>query len=79
MFSAAAPPGDRVDGDERDGLMAELQLHQHEVVEITRCLALLPPPAAAAPPDPQVVFLKAQITRHRIDMALLAARLQGAA
>ena len=79
MFSAAAPPGDRVDGDERDGLMAELQLHQHEVVEITRCLALLPLPAASAPPDAQVIFLKAQITRHRIDMALLAARLQGAA
>ena len=67
-----------MDGNERQGLMAELQLHQHEVVEITRCLALLDPRAPAATPDPQVVFLKAQITRHRIDMALLAARLQAA-
>ena len=68
-----------MDGNEREGLMAKLQLHQHEVVEITRCLAQLPPPGATAPPDPQVIFLKAQITRHRIDMALLAARLQSAA
>jgi hypothetical protein len=61
-----------MDGDERDGLMAELRLHQHEVVEITRALAHLP----ARRPDAQVIFLKARMTRHRIDMALLAARLQ---
>ena len=67
-----------MDGNERQDLMAELQLHQHEVVEITRCLAQMNPSAGTVIPDPQVIFLKAQITRHRIDMALLAARLQAA-
>ena len=66
---------------EKEGLLAELQLHQHEVVEITRELATLAKPRAtpALPAnDAQVVFLKARMTRHRIDMALLAARLQRA-
>ena len=68
-----------MDGNERHDLMAELQLHQHEVVEITRCLASLPLAAATGASDPQVIYFKAQITRHRIAMALLAARLQSAA
>jgi hypothetical protein len=68
-----------VDGNERQDLMAELQLHQHEVVAITRCLALMDRSAATSGSDPQAIFLKAQITRHRIDLALLAARLQAAA
>ena len=61
-----------MDGDERQGLMAELRLHQHEMVEITRCLAELSEPRID---DAQVIFLKARMTRHRIDMALLASRL----
>ena len=62
-----------MDGDERQGLMAELRLHQHEMVEITRCLAELSEPRMRD--DAQVIFLKARMTRHRIDMALLASRL----
>jgi len=62
-----------MDGDERDGLMAELRVHQHEVVEITRSLAELAQPRRMD--DARVIFLKARMTRHRIDMALLASRL----
>jgi len=68
-----------LEASEKEGLLAKLQLHQHEVVEITRELATLAKPRAipALPPNnPQVVLLKARMTRHRIDMALLAARLQ---
>jgi len=68
-----------VEGSEKEGLLAELQLHQHEVVEITRELATLAKPRATPvlpANNAQVVLLKARMTRHRIDMALLAARLQ---
>jgi hypothetical protein len=68
-----------VEGSEKEGLLAQLQLHQHEVVEITRELARLAKPRAIPvlpANNAQVVLLKARITKHRIDMALLAARLQ---
>lgn len=58
---------------QRAQLTEDLRVHAQEIERISRSLAGL---ATLSRADKQVVFLTAQVTRHRISMALLAAQLE---
>jgi hypothetical protein len=61
---------------QRDAWIRALREHEREAALLSRALARLP--AAPGQADSQSVFLAAQLTRHRIGIALLAARLAAA-
>ena len=50
--------------------------HEREVAQLSRAIACIEnAPAASQQVQPHVVYLTAQIMKHRISMALLASRL----
>ena len=67
--------GDR----QRKELTDALHDHEREVAQLSRAMAHIDPSSESQGVHQQVVYLTAQIMKHRISMALLASRLGEAA
>jgi hypothetical protein len=60
--------------NQRQDSFRELEQHEQAIAELSAALdAIVGPPPARARPD--VLFLNAQLIRHRISMALIVSRL----
>lgn len=63
--------GDR----QRRQLRDAMHDHEREVAQLSQAIARIEASPASQPVRQQVVYLTAQITKHRISMALIASRL----
>jgi len=63
----------------RRALACAIRDHEREVAELSQALAHVDAAQPAQKVRRQVVYLTAQMTKHRISMALLASRLDEAA
>jgi hypothetical protein len=60
---------------EREGWMSAMEQHEREIAELRVALDRIARTAAPQKPRHDALFLQAQMTKHRISIALLAARL----
>ena len=69
-----------MNGRQREEWMAAMRAHEREVLQLSQALAHAGSCPEAGPNVRQhVVYLTAQVMKHQISMALLAARLAGPA